>query len=126
MKMDMEIIRKILLKIEEKCPPNEYEIFTTDNFPGLDWEIILGHSRLMENKGLFQGVSQEITDNWFSVDGLSWEGYEFLENIRDPEIWQKTKTTAIDLKNFGFDTIKSLAKGYLKQKIKQQTGLDVE
>jgi hypothetical protein len=125
MKRDMEIIRAILLKVEEKCPPNEYEIFTEADFPDLDWNVVWAHFRLMEQKEFFQGVSQEIGTSRFSVDGLSWEGYEFLETVRNSEIWKKTKSTAVDLKNFGYETIKMIAKGYLKKKLKDMTELDL-
>lgn len=126
MKRDMEIIRTVLLKVEEKCPPYGNERFSKDDFPGYDWMTVWSHARLLEDIGFFQGVSHEVGIDCFSVHGLSWEGHEFLESIRDPETWRKIKEIAQDLKNFGIGTIKTISRIDLKQKIKAKLEIKAE
>jgi hypothetical protein len=82
--------------------------------------------RLLKDVGYVSHVHEDKGYSRVGIMCITWSGYEFLETVRDSEIWSKTKEATINLKNFGLDTIKMLAKSYLKQKIKQQTGLDVE
>ncbi len=55
---------------------------------------------------------------------LTWEGHEYLDSIRDPEIWDKVASAADEIGSFGIDTLKTLAKGFIKTKIKEHTGID--
>jgi Hypothetical protein (DUF2513) len=54
---------------------------------------------------------------------LTWEGHDFLDAIRDPEIWCKTKSGAEEVGSFTFDLLKELAVGLIKTKIEQHTGV---
>src|SRR3546814_6109565 len=47
---------------------------------------------------------------------LTWAGYEFLETIRDTEIWRLTKTGAEKVGSWGISMLMELAKGYARQK----------
>lgn len=58
--------------------------------------------------------------------GITWIGYEYLETIRDPEIWRKTQAGALRLGNFSVEVIKELAVGFVKQQIKQRTGVEID
>jgi hypothetical protein len=54
---------------------------------------------------------------------LTWEGYDFLDSVRDPVIWSRTKKGAIEAGGFTFDLLKDLAKGFLKKQIEERTGV---
>lgn len=56
---------------------------------------------------------------------LTWHGHEFLDAIRDPEVWKKTKNGALAAGGFTFDLLKELAKGYLKKQIADRTGVEI-
>jgi hypothetical protein len=91
MKRDMNLIRLLLLRSEgdqvakEKCDkfPNEERAF---------------HVQLMIDAGLVDGVV-DINVNGKIVSAvvwrLTWDGYEFLESIRDESIWNKVKSKVI-------------------------------
>jgi hypothetical protein len=54
---------------------------------------------------------------------LEWAGHDFLDSVRDPEIWAKTKQGAETAKGFTVDLLKDLAKGLVKKQIEDYTGV---
>lgn len=56
---------------------------------------------------------------------LSWAGHEFLDTVRDPEVWANTKRGAHAIGEFSFDVFRALAKGFVKTKLEQHTGIEV-
>lgn len=89
---DMDLIRNILLNMEAGL----------DVYDGIEVSgtILLGHLNLMEEARLIDG----------SV--IKWEGYEFLESVRDEGTWIETKRKAIDiLKNASFEALKAITAG---------------
>lgn len=91
MKRDMELIRQILLKIEEEpsgWAPSEIKI------EGYTKEQIDYHILLMIEAGLLKG--EEVTSlSSQSPCGLAtrmtWHGHEFLDNSRNPKLWKEAK-----------------------------------
>ena len=57
------------------------------------------------------------------VAQLTWSGHDFLDSVRDPEIWAKTKKGAEAGKGFTVDLLRDLAKGFVKKKIEDYTGI---
>ena len=55
--------------------------------------------------------------------GLTWKGYEFVDTLRSPEIWRKTKEGASKLGSVGLDVILSMGKAYVKQFAQEKLGL---
>ena len=93
MKRDMELVRKILFKIEE-----EY-IFTSIlnlQIEGYSKEEVAYHCKLLYEAGMLDYYNATNTLNGlyaFYVKGLTWEGHDFLDKIRQDTIWNKTKET---------------------------------
>lgn len=58
-----------------------------------------------------------------SFCGMTWEGHDFLDCVRDPDMWKKTKDGALQAGGWTFDLPKSLAKGLAKKKIENLTGV---
>ncbi len=54
---------------------------------------------------------------------LTWEGHDFLDSVRDPKIWAKTKDGALAAGGFTVDLLKDLAKGFVKKQIEERTGV---
>lgn len=127
MKRDMDLIRNILLKVEELDDPPLTKILSdiaTDD----DIKIMIEHLRLLiEEAGLITGIAAHtlMGSNWFSMK-LTWKGHEYLDNIRDPEIWNKTKQGAQKVGSFSLDVMSGLAKGFIKKKISDHTGVEVD
>lgn len=54
---------------------------------------------------------------------LSWAGHDFLESIRSPEVWAKTKAGALAAGGFTVELLGDLAKGFIKKQIEDRTGI---
>jgi len=114
MKRDMELIRKILFKIEEEV----------DNLTVYDLEVngysmdqVAYHCSLLYDGGLIKDYEAQEADDeldGFIIDGLTWYGHEFLDDIRSDTVWDKTKET---IKTNGlpmvFDVVKEIAKAFI-------------
>lgn len=133
MKRDLELVRDLLLKIEAgqkvfETLSSEYAamLHVTDLPPltQAEADALLGHLDLLENAGLIE-ISSRSTSGSIYVKGLTWSGHDFLDSVRDPEIWAKTKKGAEEAKGFTFDLLKDLAKGFIRTQIKERTGIDV-
>ncbi len=56
---------------------------------------------------------------------LTWDGHDFLDSIRDPVIWQETKEGVKKAGGFSLELLGDLAKGLLKKKIEDHTGVQL-
>lgn len=107
MKRDMELIRDMLLWMEGQ----DDRLFIFNQFPvfNQDSEATIGHIALLKSAGFLD----EPRKGFLRV---TWEGHEFIEKVRDPEIWSKTKDGASKIGSWGIKILGELASGYLKQK----------
>lgn len=93
MKRDMELVRKILLYIEENYKSNPIRHIDIDGYS--DKEIIY-HCELLDDAGYlneFEEIPWTGGVNGITIKGLSWYGHEFLDTIRNDTVWSKTKET---------------------------------
>jgi len=58
-------------------------------------------------------------------DRLSWAGHDFVDSVRSPEVWAKTKKGAEAAGGFTVDLLKDLAKGFIKKQIEDLTGVKI-
>jgi len=57
---------------------------------------------------------------------LTWKGHDYLDAVRDNDIWEKTKATVAETGgNATIEIVKSLAVGFLRKTISDKTGIDV-
>lgn len=110
MERDMELVRKILFKIEEEFVSTAIMNLKID---GYDLETVAYHCHLLHDAGLISSYKSHYAGNelWcFSVGSLTWEGHDFLDKIRSDTVWNKVKTT---IKKKGLpmilETIKTIA-----------------
>lgn len=128
MKRDFDLIRDLLFQLENGGRSLEsYEAFEL----GKRSVEEAGHALvLMHDRGLVKALrSPEFTSSEFYTFydiSMTWEGYDFLDSVRDPEIWKKTKEGALAAGGFTFDLVKALAKGFAKTKIQQHTGIELD
>jgi hypothetical protein len=128
MKRDMDLVRGLLLRLEAlpvrrggvvKIPPDD-EAIAVD---GYDVDQIDYH------------LSQIIRAGWIDEGGgarpmigigfrcLTPAGHDFLDSVRDPETWSRTKKAAAGAGGFTLDLLKDLAKGLIRKQIEDRTGV---
>ncbi len=94
MKRDMDLVRKILLKIEDSP---EYSFINPFNIEGYDDNQVSYHLELLDEAGLIKARDESTMGGYCWIpDCLTWEGHEFLEASRDDNRWEKAKKTIIE------------------------------
>lgn len=117
MKRDMDLVRSILLH----CADSRIEIVPLKSFEALaDPKVVVAHIRLLRDANL---VSAEYRTSRLAPGNqtllgwrLTWQGNEFLESVRDPEIWRKTKSGAEKVGAWSIKLLSEIAAGYVRQK----------
>ena len=93
MKRDMDLVRLILLEIEDKYRSTAIYDLAID---GYDTEMVAYHCKILYEAGLISDYKAQYADNEiyvFGVGSLTWDGNDFLEKIRDDSQWKKVKET---------------------------------
>ena len=91
MKRDWDLCRKILLKIEDDYIDTAIMNLTIEKYSK---EEVAYHCNIMYEAGLISSFDSKYADNriyLFYVGGLTWEGHEFIEKIRDESFFEKIK-----------------------------------
>ena len=98
MKLDWELIREILLKLEE-LPAEEGQLMPQTFQPFYDWEKVSYHIKLLWQAGLIEAGTIKALGmpTIYYAKSLTWDGHEFLNNIRNPSIWNKVKERAREI-----------------------------
>ena len=91
MKRDMDLVRLILLKIEE-----EYKSTALINLSinGYDKDTVAYHCNILHEAGFVSNYNASYAENElyiFSVGALTWDGNDYLDKIRDNSTWKKIK-----------------------------------
>ncbi|MBS4045088.1 MAG: DUF2513 domain-containing protein [Alphaproteobacteria bacterium] len=90
MKRDMDLIRHILMCLEEsEQSPDSWAEIEADGHTRL---AISYHIHLLHDAGFIEAddVSSIGQYEW-EAKSLTWAGHEFLDNARNETIWQKAK-----------------------------------
>jgi len=117
---DMDLVRNILLRIEQdptmdntdyRSPDFEYFGVEQDRVEELRYDLAL----LIE-RGFLNG-NAEMVYNMPAITGLTWQGHEFIADITDPDIWQKTKDRLKTVGGAGIAFAWEIAKAELRKKL---------
>lgn len=110
MKRDWELVRKVLIAVEE-LQSHDQQVDGT-SIPGSDPAVVSYHIYLLKEAGLLEGVCGSYVNEPRSCYAfeLTWQGHEFLDQIRSQTVWNKTvgmlREKGLDL---SFSTIKAAA-----------------
>lgn len=115
MKRDWDLIRKIMLKVEESAP---HEDTAPEEVEGYDQELVAYNMRRLIERDLCVPTNRNDAEARLGVAELTWEGHDFLDKIRTDDVWVETKKTfkdkCIDLT---FDLIGTVSSAILMQKL---------
>lgn len=116
MKRDMELVRKILLAVEEA---EDIEGGIQPEIEGYSDAQVTYHSGLLYNAGLITAMDASSMDGpAYIITGLTWEGHDFLEAARNETVWKKAKEI---IKNKGggmtLDILKQLLMKLLSEQV---------
>jgi|ERR1700730_13453399 hypothetical protein len=119
MQRGMDLTRTLLLWIDSDPQLDGTRQIEPDNPSDIG---VINHSysevaynlNLLIDKGYIKGTHGMQMPR---ISHLTWEGHDFLDSIRDPETWAKTKKAATRAGGFTVDLLRDLAKGLIKKQI---------
>jgi hypothetical protein len=103
MQRNAGLIRDILLSVEVDHADIETDVTN-------DQDIINHHLHLMIDGGLLNG--KEINEGQWRLYGLTWEGHELLELIRNR--WDEIKRVLDNMNCYNFEIIEQIARRLLE------------
>lgn len=116
----MDLIRTILLKVEaDETLAGSFQRVNAATFgitDHTDAEVIY-HLVMLVEAGFLAANIKLARVGEIVVSRLTWNGHEFLDDIRDPEIWQRTKERAKSVASIGLGFLWEIAKAELKKKL---------
>lgn len=127
MQRNPDLIRELLLGIEADPKFNGQNILSPSHvfsFSDHTPEEIGYHIGMLIEDGYVSGKPTS-RPGIYVVFGLTMKGHDYLDSIRDPAIWAKAKEGAEKAGGFTLALLGELAKGFIKTKIKEQTGVDL-
>lgn len=126
MKREPEVIRQLLLDLEACETRNSFKLETILKLSSnKDAELVAAHVRLMLDAGLLTTFTDHYGQEHRDRLSISNSGYDFLDSVRDDEVWRKTKAVAEEVKSTAIETFKEIAKGFVTTQLKKLTGVDI-
>lgn len=119
MQRDMDMIRQLLLRIEKDpqldghnwvhFSPNELGMNTrTEEDVGYNLTLLVEAGFVLGKTGM---------ETIPVVSKLTWQGHEFLDNIKNDDVWSKTKSRIGGLANVSLKIVAAIAEAEIKQKL---------
>lgn len=110
MERDMDLVRRILAELESSRNPIDAADLADGNHAR---DEVAYHIRIMAEAGLIHAkvIAADNDPNYFvRADELTWEGQEFLANVRSDTVWSKVKLSiAKSVGHAGFEAYKIAA-----------------
>ena len=117
MNRDMDLLRELLFTIERG-----------NEFNGQSWiafdrpEYLCGHSldevayhlSILKDNGF---ILANVAGSTPAVSRLTWQGHEFLDNVKDSGIWKNTKAKAAQLSGVALSVVAAIAEAEIKKRL---------
>ena len=119
MTRDMELVRQLLMQVADDPKYNgraKWHVHAEDfSKDGFTYDQIDYHFGLLIDAGFL--VGEPMGSPGYIISKVSWEGHEFLDDTRDPDIWEKTKDRAQKVAGVGLGLVWEIAKAEIKARL---------
>lgn len=115
MKLDFDIVRDVLLEIEEETDLDHFLVFhkADTNADKLYAIMKLDEAGYINaNITKFKGGEMRVR-----INSLTWEGHEFLDNIRSPEVYNHAKNTIMKIGSASLTILADVAAAFIKNSL---------
>jgi len=130
LKRDMDLVRSLLLEIESGR--TVFQVLSADTaaiigadeveaLPADEAARLELHLGLLENAGFVE--FRKLGGSIWHVQAITWNGYEFLETVRDGEVWSLVKEGAQRAGNASLALIWELGKAMAKKVAAERLGI---
>lgn len=120
MRLDHDCVRGVLLAIESELTLNDRAIYsqlsTSEHLRDLSSDHAYYAFQVLWRSGYIDGVSGY--RNSVSIHGLTWEGHQLLDNLRDETVWSKVKAKTSFLSSVSVDILAATASGVITDLMK--------
>jgi len=115
-KLDKDLVREILLALEtDDSDPRAPKLL---NISGYSYPQIAYTVRILAEGGLIEALNASSFDGFdWKPQRLTYNGHEYLETIRDAEVWRKTKEIANKAGVFSLQVLIEIGKTVVKQEL---------
>ena len=124
---DPDLERQVLLAVEA------YDGESSPGYADLSSlgasELQINHQvRLLHEAGLICAIEAATTTSCFAMVPvrLTMAGHEYLDAIRDDEVWRRTQDGAGAVGSFSLEMLGALARGFVREKLRKHTGLEID
>ena len=126
MQLDKDLVREILLAIEasKNDPKQGIDLALPNHSP----REISYHVLLLTEAGFVLSQDAAYLANAVSIwqpTRLTYKGHEFLDTVRDGEVWELTKNGAEKVGSASLSLMLELGKAYGKQVLKERLGIEL-
>lgn len=126
MKLDKDLVREILLAVEDSDhSPEESIVLSLNNRTPQE---VSYHVMLLHEAGLLVGRDASVLADVFPVwqpKRLTYRGHEFLDTVRDNEVWRRTKAGAEKAGVASLGLLLEIGKAYGKEVLKEKLGIEL-
>ncbi|PFJ14750.1 hypothetical protein COD67_07030 [Bacillus cereus] len=117
MKLNHDCVRDLLLTVEESTTDEILSLYFLPQKQRLENyqvdDITYTIQRLKE-AGYLNVIDIATSDGYSAIiNSITWNGHQFLDNIRDKTVWKKTKEKASILGSVSLPILSELAKAYI-------------
>jgi hypothetical protein len=122
----MDVVRDVLRKISDSDDKPSWKALVEGKSED-EAKNVLYHIDLLKNAGLLTGIPLKLHGYsiWERLD-LTWEGHDFVDATKDSEVWKETQKGLEGVGSFTFDLVRDLAKGFIKKKLEEHTGVKLD
>ncbi|QHQ79389.1 DUF2513 domain-containing protein [Bacillus subtilis] len=122
MKLNHEVVRNVLLTVEEHIGDRQkVDVNDLAKFPSLEkyeiQDIKYTVRKLKEARFLNVHITGTKDMEWIEIESLTYQGHEFLDNIRESGIWSETKSLASKVGSASLTILSEVAAGVIKAKL---------
>lgn len=123
MKLDKDLVREILLAVEAHDQPQGW---MTLRLEGRESDLVSYHVMLLDEAGFLSGISLSGLNRFeWQPKRLTYKGHEFLDTVRDGEVWRRTKAGAEKAGVAGLGVLLELGKAYGKEVLKEKLRIEL-
>jgi len=118
LKRSLDLIREILLSIEEYEPEriSSLQTISPKDYSGTEAQNY-HHIKMLRDAYLIDLAGKPLMSGDFPIHGMTMGGHDFLDAIRDQGVWDKTKDRLGKAGGWTLDIVLAVAKEELKRRL---------
>lgn len=125
MKLNHECVRYLLLYIEEESTFDHTINLTNVKLSNYDKDTILYTGQKLVEANFINGKPFYAGNSiyHFPVSSITWDGHQFLDNVRDDFVWEEAKSKTSSFKSTSLNILSGIASQIIATIIEKQMGM---